>query len=44
MGQYNEAIEDLGKVIELKPNGKALFARGVMHLLLEVGISLKCKV
>ena len=39
MGQYNEALEDLNKVVELKPNGKALFARGVVHLLLEVNFS-----
>ena len=38
MGQYNEAVEDLNKVIDLAPTGKALFARGVVHLLLEVYI------
>ena len=36
MGQYSEAVDDLDKVIELAPTGKALFARGVVHLLLEV--------
>ena len=43
MGQYSEAVDDLDKVIELAPTGKALFARGVVHLLLEVNKSLtKC--
>ena len=35
-GQYSKALDDLTKAIEIKPSNKAVFARGVVHLLMEV--------
>ncbi|KAL4237726.1 Tetratricopeptide repeat protein 13 [Mactra antiquata] len=35
MGQYNKAITDLSRVLDLKSSNKILFARGVVYLLLQ---------